>query len=826
MAAQQPVADHQTQHTPLGQAPHASRLRFVASDAVGLPVKRKQVQHACLACRQKKKKCNHGSETVGLLQPSDGHGGAKRLRPAVETGARLKPLAGADDGPSSASIDIDEDASTAASHLLGLSDRTGGHVSTEFQEEADPQARFVGDLNPENILISAMAEVSRTSTTAHHQRDSAVGIWKEPVRPDRNGRGDSSKVSGTACAIENLLSHRAIVPDDITALEQALHTARDTWLAGCLAGIDPPQHAFASLRSIYLRKIHPLFPIFDEKRLMALGTHRIDKAIKLAICLAAATDHEAKAHLRLEAYPTILSYQDFSAKVSHLLRGLVEEIDFSNRLLDQIRILALMAMYWQPLEEQDWDGPARLFSEAMSIVFSIGLHLEVYDRVYHIHDQQHEANPGHAPRQRCREDIERIFLCLFALDRMIASFYGRPILLNERDFDRDVLKCAAKQAPVFRLFILVVWQLSLIQDLYRPSSRVSPNLQTADGPVFERQILESGAENAPPSMLATIEVFHHAVSALSVRQTRQAFEPAPARGSEVDNNNNSSSNNDSSKQELYPHLPQPLLNARRSISADRILQIVKQYDVGPLPFIPYALSISLSVAYRKWRFSQIPMFRARGREAFMEVLPVLEKWGRVFTAARVNYNLAQKVVEGMEKVQDNIKRKCREGTPVRRERLHGQPQSTTHPSGTAHSSAVPGPFASSSSSSSSPSSRPDSTHPITTTAGGGPPPSSAPASTANPHHPPFPPPPGPRTASSSSLDPNPSAGAPLAFPDDLATLNLFNFFDDTATNLDVGLGEMDSMFDRNLDPMAPAFWPAYPSMDPERVEGGGGAYYT
>jgi hypothetical protein len=43
-----------SQLSPLAQAPHGKRLRFVASDAVGLPVKRKQVQQACLACRQKK----------------------------------------------------------------------------------------------------------------------------------------------------------------------------------------------------------------------------------------------------------------------------------------------------------------------------------------------------------------------------------------------------------------------------------------------------------------------------------------------------------------------------------------------------------------------------------------------------------------------------------------------------------------------------------------------------------------------------------------------------------------------------------------------------
>jgi hypothetical protein len=541
------------------------------------------------------------------------------------------------------------------------------------------------------------------------------------------------------------------------------------------------------LRSIYMRRIQPLFPIFDEKRLMSLGNNRIDRAIKLVVCLAAATDRQAaKPHLRLEGYPTTpLSYQEFTGKVSQLVRALIEEIDFSNRLLDQIRILGLMAMYWQPLEEQDWDGPARLFSQAVSIVFSIGLHLEVYDKGCHIPGENDETSvAAHTPRQPTREDIERIFLCIFALDRMMASFYGRPILLNERDFDRDVVKYAARQPPIFRLFILVVWQLNQIQDLYRPSFRAASSLQSAEVSVFERLILESGAQNAPPTMLATIEVFHHAVCALSVRQTRQDFESPPTTGAD--------------KPPDYPHLPQPLLNARRSISADRILQITKQYDVGPLPFIPYALSISLSVAYRKWRFSQIPMFQARGRESFMEILAVLEKWGCVFTSARINYNLAQKVVEGMEKVHDNMKRKCRDKTPVG-DRSGCAPQSGARSALTMMTnppSVMIG-------------TRPAAGLPVGTPSG---------AYLGN------------RSLPFSAADQNldtlqfgyPSSSS---FPaDELTGLNLFNFFDESGADLDVGLGEMDTLFDRNLDPMAPAFWPAYPSLDPERMEAGAQFY--
>jgi hypothetical protein len=170
----------------------------------------------------------------------------------------------------------------------------------------------------------------------------------------------------------------------------------------------------------------------------------------------------------------------------------------------------------------------------------------------------------------------------------------------------------------------------------------------------------------------------------------------------------------------------------------------------------------------------------------------------VFTSARINHTLAQKVVEGMEKVADNIKRKCREATPssaptriqlknamtgvrassVTERRANG------HTDGDDSSSAG---LAISGTGQHTAANLPQSLGEEPTLA--------------------FPP-----------IDPGPTPfNFDFSFPEALAGLDLFNFFDES-TNMDVG--EMDSMFDRNLDPMAPAFWPAYPSLDPERIDQG------
>lgn len=86
------------------------------------------------------------------------------------------------------------------------------------------------------------------------------------------------------------------------------------------------------------------------------------------------------------------------------------------------------------------------------------------------------------------------------------------------------------------------------------------------------------------------------------------------------------------------------MNARRSHSADRILDVINDYKLSPMPFVPYAITLSLSVAYRKWRFSQLPMFRTRGGADFKKVLPVVQKLGAIWSSARINGQLGQAVM--------------------------------------------------------------------------------------------------------------------------------------------------------------------------------------
>lgn len=73
-----------------------------------------------------------------------------------------------------------------------------------------------------------------------------------------------------------------------------------------------------------------------------------------------------------------------------------------------------------------------------------------------------------------------------------------------------------------------------------------------------------------------------------------------------------------------------------------------------MPFVPYALALSLSVSYRKMRYSKIPLYRLRGKTRFKEVVALLRKLSDTFTCARVNAGLGEAILQEMDKTAKGL----------------------------------------------------------------------------------------------------------------------------------------------------------------------------
>ena len=77
-----------------------------------------------------------------------------------------------------------------------------------------------------------------------------------------------------------------------------------------------------------------------------------------------------------------------------------------------------------------------------------------------------------------------------------------------------------------------------------------------------------------------------------------------------------------------------------------------------MPFVPYAVSLALSVEYRKMRHSRLPMFRARAMSAFRRNCAMLRKFGDHFWGANVVAGLGERVLREMERAATALTREA------------------------------------------------------------------------------------------------------------------------------------------------------------------------
>jgi hypothetical protein len=96
---------------------------------------------------------------------------------------------------------------------------------------------------------------------------------------------------------------------------------------------------------------------------------------------------------------------------------------------------------------------------------------------------------------------------------------------------------------------------------------------------------------------------------------------------------------------------------RQSLSAAQITSIVDQEfrdQLSLFPFVPYAVSLSLSVAYREMRHSKIPIYRARARFKLQNICDVLQRLGGIFWSASMLGDMGQATIREMDRVYSTV----------------------------------------------------------------------------------------------------------------------------------------------------------------------------
>jgi hypothetical protein len=247
----------------------------------------------------------------------------------------------------------------------------------------------------------------------------------------------------------------------------------------------PDEADFQELYRIYLEDIHPIFPIIDQEEFDSIPVGSPDGVLlRQAICLAASANPVAKDFLKFDSEATPFpSRTEFIREIVFTIRtslnlGLVKD------KFVLIQVLSLMGLFTQFADDRDVS--AELTASAISYCHTTGLHLRSKD------------NPEYL------SSSSRLFCCTWALDRLNAAFHGRPVLMHERDFDKDLEACFSEQEPCFQLFLRTVLLLDKVISLYRPEKDVIVSWEH-DFPLFEDLVERSNALSVKSRLLGKSE---------------------------------------------------------------------------------------------------------------------------------------------------------------------------------------------------------------------------------------------------------------------------------------------------------------------------------
>uniref|UniRef100_A0A8H7TQU0 Zn(2)-C6 fungal-type domain-containing protein n=1 Tax=Bionectria ochroleuca TaxID=29856 RepID=A0A8H7TQU0_BIOOC len=150
------------------------RVKFVAVDTTrgGLPVKRKQVQHACDSCRRKKRRCVHAHDSATAADESTPDRTPKAVTQSSNTSHQTLSAGKRNSSSSDATAIADQPASEPppAAAALGPSP-----VTVDSQTTGSPavRSRFFGDLNPEGMFLEAAGSVASREVISKGD----VGVW-------------------------------------------------------------------------------------------------------------------------------------------------------------------------------------------------------------------------------------------------------------------------------------------------------------------------------------------------------------------------------------------------------------------------------------------------------------------------------------------------------------------------------------------------------------------------------------------------------------------------------------------------------------------------
>jgi len=219
--------------------------------------------------------------------------------------------------------------------------------------------------------------------------------------------------------------------------------------------------------------------------------------------------------------------------------------------------------------------------------------------------------------------MKRLFWCLYALDRANSSMNGRPIIMSDVDIAIEPFAPGESGFPAFEAWLRITDVLNNIIALYRP--RVSTDVTGWEDhyPGLEEILDNAHAWDLPQSIHATLHLFYLSTAVLSHR----------SRGIKQISRGTHSS-------------------IRQRLCAGEIISLLESsygQQLHGVPFVPYSVSLALSVAYQHLRQSQFQHQQEDAHQMVRQCTKILQSLRRTWSSADTMAALAKKVLDELDR---------------------------------------------------------------------------------------------------------------------------------------------------------------------------------
>lgn len=507
-------------------------------------------------------------------------------------------------------------------------DQPSGHVAASLGDDATQRTDSAQPAPRETVATARDATGTRTpSVTAplsstlplpsaarrkHFISDlnPEAHLLKRPIQEDARGRAlplDDMGIWIDKLEYDELVRQRNNTAPSNAGSATAHSATRRNGNRPSTTSFDSRPHSsvLGPLIDAYFSRIHPLLPLLDEAEFRTQhAAGETAEPLVHAMCLVIAKDPTAQPYLRLRASPTTLPPREFCTRLhASVLGALRAPCQYDKITL--IRILALASLHSEGPDGAE--EASMLLSQAMHHAQTLAIHLA-------------QTNPD--------IPLKRLFWTLWILDRNNSVTNGRPVIMSDADIALPPFQPGESGGfPAFEALLKISQMLNQIIAFYRPAYPQTVTGWEEAFPGIEEIYDEVHGWDLPPSLHATLHIYYLAVAVLSHRSR-------------------------SPKQ-----IPRGTNSAiRQRLCASEIIKLMESpthsQDLHALPFIPYAVSVALSVSYQNLRAYQFAFQQEDACAEFKKCTQLLSRLRRTWSSADTMAALAGKVWAEIERAPD------------------------------------------------------------------------------------------------------------------------------------------------------------------------------